>query len=186
MATTLKVLSDTVAAPNLLWDTVWTGDGFGGGQSGDWAPSSPTEPKNRGGLRARAPLETAIILCWMTDARADPTDELPDDSGDPRGWAGDAVDPSVAPIGSKFWLLRRSELTQEVADRAVLYGRKALQPLIRQGACATITVTAKPNFTQGRLELRAELYRIDGSLAAAQNFDLLWKLSIDQRYPLDP
>ena len=178
MATTLKVLSDTLLAPNLLWDTVWNG------LIGDYAPAAPTERDNRGGLRARAPLETAVLLSWMSDARADESDDIPDGSGDPRGWAGDLVDPTVAPIGSKFWLLRRSVLTPAVADRAVLYGQSSLQHLIKQGACARIVVTAFANIAVGRLELNAKLYKTDGTLAASVNYDLLWKLSAGIRDPL--
>ena len=180
MATTLRVLRDTVRAASLLWDTVW--DGF----VGDWAPAAPTEADNRGGLRARAPLATAVLLCWMTDARADPSDQLPDDSGDPRGWAGDAVDPTCDPIGSKFWLLRRTTLTDDTADRAILYGQAALQTLIRQGACATIDVTARANIAAQRLELTAKLYRADGTLIDSVDYDLLWQASSNVRHPLAP
>ena len=180
MATTLKVLRDTVLAPNLLWDTVWDG------LAGDYAPAAPTEPSNRGGLRARAPLETAVLICWMTDARAAPTDDIPDGSGDPRGWAGDLVDPTCDPIGSLFWLLRRSTLSDAVADQAVLYGRSSLQTLIKQGACASVDVTAKANISAGRLELRAKLYKKDGSLAANVQYDLLWRLSAGIPDPLAP
>jgi phage gp46-like protein len=176
----LKALDSTVLAPNLLWDTVW--DGI----EGDYAPAAPTERDNRGGLRARAPLETAIILCLMSDARADPSDDIPDDSGDPRGWAGDLVDTSVAPLGSKLWLLRRSVLTDAVADQAVLYAQEALQTLIAQGACASIDVTATANLDTQRLELKIALYQRDGTKVASTDFSLLWTLSAGVRHPLAP
>jgi phage gp46-like protein len=179
MAIALKILDDTILAPNLLWDTVW--DGF----VGDYAPAAPGEPSNRGGLRARAPLETAALLCLMSDARATPSDRIPDGSGDPRGWAGDLVDPDAAPLGSKLWLLRRSELTDTIAERAALYARSALQTLVDQGAVATITVIGTANLAAGRLELTISMFKRDGTLAAAPNFSILWDMNRGIQHPLD-
>jgi phage gp46-like protein len=196
MAATLSIIDDTVRAPNLLWDTVW--DGF----VGDWAPAgidasrkpidifaepdifalpdvfaSPPpggEASNNGGLRARAPLHTAILLCLMSDRRAEPHDVITDGSGDPRGWPGDAIDPSIAPLGSRLWQLRRRELTDATADLAVVFAHEALQTLVDQKAVTSIDVSAAVNLEAGRLELSVALYRQDGALAADMNFWLLW------------
>jgi phage gp46-like protein len=175
----LKIIENTTAAPSLLPDTVW--DGF----VGDYAPSDPTEPSNLGGLRARQPIETAILLCLMTDARAQPGDVIPDGSGDPRGWLGDRVDAGIAPIGSRLWLLRRSTLSREVADKAVLYAIEALQPLIDQKAVAAVDVAAEPNLSAGRLDMKVTVYKTDGALASSVNFSLLWDKSRGIQYPLD-
>jgi phage gp46-like protein len=169
MSVAITIIDETVLAPNLLWDTVW--DGF----IGDWAPASPNEPSNNGGLRARAPLQTAVLLCLMSDRRAGPNDFIPDGSGDPRGWPGDGIDPSIAPLGSRLWQLRRRELTAEIADLAAIYAREALQTLVDQGAAASVEASANAVLDAGRLELSVSLFRQDGALAAAMNFWVLWK-----------
>lgn len=169
MSVPVTILDQTVLAPNLLWDTVW--DGF----VGDWAPAAATEPSNRGGLRARAQLATAVLLCLMSDRRADPSDFIPDGSGDPRGWPGDGIDSSLAPLGSRLWQLRRRELTPDIADLAALFAREAMQTLIDQGAVASVDANATAVLELGRLELAVALFRQDGTLAAAMNFWVLWQ-----------
>jgi phage gp46-like protein len=180
MAIPITVIDETVLAPNLLWDTVW--DGF----IGDWAPAAATERSNRGGLRARAPLETAILLCLMSDRRAEPRDFIPDGSGDPRGWAGDAIDSSIAPLGSRLWQLRRHELTDETADLAELYANEALQTLIDQGVAASVEVNARAALEQGRIELFVSLFRESGERSAEMSFWLLWTMNINVHDPLFP
>jgi phage gp46-like protein len=180
MSVSLTISAQTLAAPNLLWDTVW--DGF----VGDWEAALPTEPSNHGGLRARAPLQTAILLCLMSDRRAQPNDFIPDGSGDPRGWPGDGVDPSLAPLGSRLWELRRRELTDEVANLAEIFAREALQTLIDQGAVASIDVTAVAVLALGRLELDVSVFRRDSALAAAMNFWIVWSMSSSIYDPLAP
>lgn len=175
----LRIITETVNAPSLFPDTVW--DGF----VGDYAPAAPNEPSNFGGLRARAPLETAALLCLMTDARAQASDSIPDGSGDPRGWCGDQCDPTAAPIGSRLWLLRRSILSDEVARAAEGYAREALQTLIAQKAVASIDVAASANLAAGRLELFVKLYKQDGTLSASTNFSLLWDRNHGVSNPLD-
>ena len=180
MSVPLTIVDQTVAAPNLLWDTVW--DGF----VGDWEPALVTEPSNRGGLRSLAPLPTAILLCLMSDRRAKQNDFIPDGSGDPRGWPGDAIDTSLAPLGSRLWQLRRRELTDEITNLAEIFAREALQTLIDQGAVASIDVTADTVLEIGRLELGVSLFRQDGQLAAAMNFWILWNMSSGVYDPLLP
>lgn len=175
----LNISAQDLAAPNLLWDTVWNGI------VGDWAPASASEPSNQGGLRATAQLATAILLCLMSDARADPTDIIPDGSDDPRGWAGDAIDDSIDPLGSKWWLLRRRELTPEVANLAVIYAQQALQTLIKQGAVAKFDITAEPVLELGELRVRIKAYKQDGTIAVGLNFAILWNAN-GVRYPLSP
>jgi phage gp46-like protein len=171
MSVPLTIVDQTVTAPNLLWDTVW--DGF----VGDWEPAGSAEPSNRGGLRSTAPLPTAILLCLMSDRRAKPNDFIQDGSGDPRGWPGDAIDTSIAPLGSRLWQLRRRELTDAIANLAVIFAREALQTLIDQGVVASIDVTADAVLDVGRLELGVSLFRQNGQLAAAMNFWILWSMS---------
>ncbi len=166
MSVALTIADQALQEPNYLWDTTW--NGF----VGDWFPDTPAP--SSGGFRANAPLLTAILLCLMSDRRAEPNDFIPDGSGDPRGWAGDAIDPTATPLGSRLWQLRRRELTDATVDLAEVFAREALKTLIDQGAAASIDVSAVANPTEGRIELSVALYRQNGSTAAAMNFWLLW------------
>jgi phage gp46-like protein len=193
MSVSLNIVERLKAEPNYLWDTVF--DGF----VGDWAPEKATAgdfsndfsddfggaPVNpTGGLRARAPLHTAILLCLMSDRRAEPNDFIPDGSGDPRGWAGDAIDPDLAPLGSRLWQLRRRELTQEIAELSIVFAHEALQTLIDQNAVAEFKIAATPNYELGRLEMTVDGFRESGQRAASVNFALLWKASLGVPKPL--
>jgi phage gp46-like protein len=67
-----------------------------------------------GSLDDSLALATAVVVALGTNSLADITDRLPDpDSSDRQGWWGD-MDTEVIwdgwPIGTKLWLLRRSEL----------------------------------------------------------------------------
>jgi phage gp46-like protein len=123
----------------------------------------------------------------MSDRRAQPNDFIPDGTGDPRGWPGDAIDSSIDPLGSRLWQLRRRELTPTVANLAVIFAKEALQTLIDQGVVASITVTADAVLDIGRLELFVQLFRNDGTLAAAMNFWFLYNMPSSSVYdPLSP
>lgn len=163
----LAVEREPSLAPDLVWD----------GIMGDLALADPGEVGNRGGLRARAQLETAVLICLMSDARADP-EELRDGDVN-RGWPGDSFDVDRAageePIGSKLWLLLRRTVDDEaVPQLAETYARDALQPLIRQGAAAAITVKATADPARNRLDLAVTLTDRAGAMIAAPNFSILW------------
>lgn len=150
-------------SPDLVWD----------GIMGDLALSGGDEP--RGGLRAKAALETAVLICLMTDARAEAT-ELRDGDVN-RGWPGDSFDlqDGEAAIGSKLWLLRRSTVDAvETPQRAEDYAREALQPLIDQGAVAAVTVAAEAEPARNRLTLAVTLTNRDGDVVAATRYAVLW------------
>lgn len=159
--------TEPMLSPDLVWD----------GIMGDLALAEPDEPFNRGGLRARAPIETAVLIALMTDARADP-DELRE--GDiNRGWPGDTFDLDEAagekPIGSKLWLLMRSTVDDfETPRRAEAYAIEALQPLIDQGVVAAVTAKAEAEPRHNRLTLSIEVTDRDGSLIVAKKFRMLW------------
>lgn len=159
------------AEPQLAWDTVWSGTaGDFAGVEGDSATG------NRGGLVARAPLETAVVLALMTDRAVDPA-ELPAGE-DNRGWPGDAIslEPGAAPrpMGSKLWLLRRATVDETAARRAEAYAREALQPLVDVGAVASVTALATADPARGRVDLEVGLYERSGVKVVARRFALLW------------
>lgn len=98
---------------------------------GDWTLAGAS-------LASGHDLATAILISLFTDARAAADDELPDSSGDRRGWWGD-LDQTV-PIGSKLWLLSRAKLTPRVATQAKQYAEAALAWLIDDGVASGVTV----------------------------------------------
>jgi phage gp46-like protein len=152
-------------SPDLVWD----------GMLADLALAEPGEVDNRGGLRAREMLKTAVIIALLSDARAFP-EELR--SGDiNRGWPGDTFDlaEGEAPIGSKLWLLaRRTVDTVEVPRLAEVYAVEALQPLIDQGAAAKATAAATGDPARNRLTLDVTLTDRDGLIVVAEKFRVLW------------
>lgn len=89
-------------------------------------------------------LLTDIYVSLFTNRRAEPGDVLPEGVTDRQGWWADAV-PVVEgdKIGSRLWLLDRSKKTTEVLDRAVTYGREALQWLLDDLVCDRFDFTAE-------------------------------------------
>lgn len=163
----LSAPAEPSLAPDILFD----------GLMGDFALAEAGEPGNRGGLRARAILETAVLICLMTDARAEP-DELRDGDTN-RGWHGDSYDlDTVAgevPIGSKLWLLRRRAVDETHVPRlAEAYAVEACQPLVDQGAVAKVTAAAVADPARNRLELTITLTNRAGAVVTAPKFDILW------------
>lgn len=155
-------------SPDLVWDGVMA----------DLAVAGSGEAGNRGGLRARTALETAVLICLMTDARVSP-DELRDGDVN-RGWIGDSFDldeaAGEAPIGSRLWLLmRRTVDAVEVPRLAEDYAVAALQPLIDQGAAAKATAVATADPARNRLDLAITLTDRDGATLVASRYRVLWE-----------
>lgn len=163
----LTEAAEPMLSPDLVWD----------GMMGDLALADPSEASNRGGLRARAQLETAVLICLMTDARVAP-EELRDGDVN-RGWPGDGFDIDAsageAAIGSKLWLLMRSTVDAvETAQRAEDYAVAALQTLIDQGAAASVTARAEADPARNRLELAITLTDRAGTVLVARKYRVLW------------
>ncbi|WP_240222852.1 phage GP46 family protein [Rheinheimera hassiensis] len=74
-------------------------------------------------------ISTLALISLFTDARADDSDTLPDDSNDLRGWPGDSF--YSEPWGSKLWLLYREKMTTDVRNKAVKYAEDALTWMLR-------------------------------------------------------
>lgn len=152
-------------APDILLD----------GEMGDFALADGAEAWNRGGLRAREALKTAVIICLLSDARA-AADELRD-GDDNRGWPGDSFDRAdgEVAIGSKLWLLRRRTLDAiETPRLAEDYALASLRVLIDQGAAAKATATATADMTFNHLDLAVTLTDRDGATLVGQQFKVLW------------
>jgi phage gp46-like protein len=175
-----------------LWDSIWKPwDGVA-----DWAIADADEPQNRGGLRAKAALHTAIIICLFTDRRMPKTHPLYKfvDDGDQRGWWGDGEDVRddlhETELGSYLWVLERATLTEEVRRYVEIFAIEALSTLISQGVCARIEAQAVAQFAINRCDLSVQLYARDGTLAVDVRFDDLWKQSLTspkpERFPTTP
>jgi phage gp46-like protein len=139
-------------------------------------------------------LETPVIVSLFSDRRADDSDPLPDDpsptgrsSGDRRGYWGDwypdsvlataAAGIAVLPtptdrIGSRDWLLSREKQTPDVLQRAIAYGKEALQWMIDDGIAASVDIAAS-FIAQGLLRRVVTITRPDGT-APSYTFDTLW------------
>lgn len=159
-------------APDIIWD----------GLMGDFALADEGEPGNRLGLRAKATLETAVLICLQTDARADPAELRTGDVN--RGWHGDTYDIDAAAgervIGSKLWLLRRRALDSvDVPRLAESYALEALQTLIDQGAAAAASAAATAYPARNRLDLEITLTDRAGAVIVAPKFAILWGVPND-------
>ena len=175
---TIRLAEGRLPDSNALWDSVWNKDNG----LADFAMADADEAANRGGLRAKSAIETAIALALFTDKRIDldhPLYFLAD--GDNRGYFGDGVDVRddlhERPLGSHLWLLERAPLTirgLSAARWAEQFANEALVTLIEQGVAVRLEVSAVANELQSRLELSVALYGRDGSKIYDRNFDVLW------------
>jgi phage gp46-like protein len=144
------------------------------GMTGDFVLNERT------GLRAQNPIATAIALCLLTDARASADELRHEHAGDARGWPGDGFDINTSrgetELGSKLWLYRRHELSDETGRLVEDEARRALRPLLRQGAAARIDVKATVQKAEGRIALEVAVIGRDGRTTANVRFDPLWRL----------
>ena len=135
----------------------------------------------QGGLDSSQQLASAIIIALGTDRLADPSDILPSDDNDRRGWWGDLEASEIWdgwPIGSRLWLLERSKITgQESRDgstigRVETYIREAIQPFIDHRIVGSSTVIVERNGA-GRIDALIRIYRGPGDVIDLR-FNDLW------------
>ena len=168
------------AEPSLAPDLAWNG------RVGDIAPAGLDEHGNRGGLRARQQIATAVLICLMTDRRVDPSELREGDEN--RGWPGDGFDLAggETALGSKLWLLARRAVDDVTVPRlAEDYAIEALQTLIDQGVCARVEATAVADPERNRLDLDISLYGRVGAAIFQQRFAVLWGQLDGISRPLD-
>ena len=170
MQLTITPLGDAgvdVLPPDIVWN----------GTSGDFAVATVPADGGVGGLVARNPYETAVLLLLFSDARIDPSDLRFEMHGDRRGWVGDGFDLDTAngeaPLGSLLWVYRRSVLNDRTFADIQAEARRALQPLIGQGAAVRIDVGGTMNKVAGRVSLTVTIYGRDKRQLYAGSFDAL-------------
>jgi phage gp46-like protein len=172
----VRVDEGCAASPFLLWDTLW--DNTVG--AGDWALADADETLNRGGLRAKAALATAVTLALFTDKACPPDHPLAKFAdGDPRGWWGDGIDVRAdlgeAPLGSLLWLLERSVVDSDTTRWAESFALDALQPMIAQGAAVQATAVAALLPRRNGITLAVTLIGQAGSKVYDRRFDIVWQ-----------
>jgi phage gp46-like protein len=162
-----------------FWDTVFYNVLSANGGFGDWIMAGADDPaEQRGGLRARMAIPTAIVIQLFSDKRLPDGMTPPGNDGDRRGWWGDSVRIPGEPefeTGSLLWTLARSTLSPDVANRAKDYCEEALQPLIDQGAVARIAVSTQADQVRGILGISVEAYDSADGVAASLDFEVLWQ-----------
>lgn len=162
--------------PGLLWDSVWKPEKG----VADWSVAQPDETQNRGGLRAKGALHTAIVLALFTDKRIPEQHPLRKyvASDDPRGWWGDDVDvrsdAGEAELGSLLWVFERAVLTEQVRLEAIAAAQEALHCLIEQGAAARIDVQADMAAAFNRLDMTVQIYGSDSQMSFVAKFEDIW------------
>ena len=125
-------------------------------------------------LASDSGLQTAVVLSLFLDRRARRGDQLPDGSGDRRGWWADAWPEAEADlVGSRLWLLAREKQTAEVAERAREYAEEALAWLIEDGVASAVRVETMW-VRRGLLGVRVEIERPTGDVFE-HRFGKLWE-----------
>lgn len=136
-----------------------------------------------GALATHSGLRTAILISLFSDARAADSAVLPEAGADRAGWWGDDFGGDVSTsirdgddrntLGSRLWLLRRSNLTAQVLRDARQHVQDALGWLIRDGIASAISVEVE---AQGdRLAVAVMLDRPTGP--ARERYDFTWEAS---------
>jgi phage gp46-like protein len=110
-------------------------------------------------------LATAVIISIFTDAQADPSDVIPDNTTDPRGWWG-------GEIGSRVWLHARGKATPDLPGVVQQDVSDCLQWMIDDGVATGIDVAAAYTGA-GQMVLQVTVRRGNGASLSLQ-FSNLW------------
>lgn len=118
-------------------------------------------------------LHTAVMISLFSDALADPSDVLPDGTGDRRGWVGDVpIGGSAAyadPIGSRLWLYETQRQTEPVRRGIETAARDALGWMIRDGVADRVEVAATFPY-RDRVDLAVTVHQA----GQASRYDFNW------------
>jgi phage gp46-like protein len=127
-------------------------------------------------------LQASAFVALLSDAIADPAEQLPDlNSDDRRGWWGDLDAQAIWggwPLGSRLWLLTRAKIVGPGAaagatiTRVQQYIATALQPFVDNKICSRFTVTAEQTDSQ-TIIAHVTMYRGPKNSIALQ-FQTVW------------
>lgn len=124
-----------------------------------------------GDLATDEGLQTAVILSLFTDRRALEEDQLPDGTGDRRGYWADVY--RDRPHGSRLWLIGREKRQEDVLRRAKEYAEEALAWLIEDEVAEAVEVEAW-HMRRDTLGLRVVIRRGDRAVLERQ-YDYVWR-----------
>ena len=120
-------------------------------------------------------LDTAVMISLFTNRRAEPSDKLPGNSTDRRGWWGDSYAQNEGDlIGSRLWLLEGGKLTEDVVNQSRVYADEALQWMTDDGVAHSVTVE-----TFRRDDLLCMIVTIMRSQDPASRYQRLWEIKLD-------
>ena len=122
-------------------------------------------------LASEEGLQTAVLLSFAIDRRAEDSDILPTDDGDRRGWWGDEfAENQDDKIGSRRWLLARTKLTPAILPTFEQYDRESLQWLLDDLVAESIDLEYE--IVGKRLNTVITVNRGDGT---SSKFDHVWE-----------
>ncbi|WP_316207602.1 phage GP46 family protein [Bradyrhizobium sp. SZCCHNR3118] len=174
----IRINDGCAADYSIFPDKVWsTADGIA-----DMRLAGADEPFNRGGLKGRAAILSAVTLALFSDARCPPNHPLAYlADGDQRGYWGDGIDVRAdlyeQPLGSLLYLLERAPLTiagRPASDWAKQFAIEALAPLKNAGVCVRVDLQAAIDPYKSMLTLAVQLYGRDGSIVFDATFQVFW------------
>ncbi len=116
-------------------------------------------------------LETAVLISMFTDARAKDSDAV---EGDKRGWWGNAYLDPAGELGSRLWLVTRSNLTTASLKLVESYCVEALQWMITKKIAASVVATASR--MDGQRNVGLATVKITRPIKTAPRFERAWKV----------
>jgi len=121
-------------------------------------------------------LETSVLISILTDRRAGADDILPDNTGDKRGWWGDALNEAGDADGSLFWLYSRSGISNDTIFKIEESIIESLQWMKDDGLADEISVSV----------IRVDTYQIDVNVTIHRptGDDILYKYYYNWEYEI--
>lgn len=166
---------------SFIWDSVFYNRPDASGGYADWMLAGKSDPKEqRGGLRARMMLATAVLIQVFSDARLPEGMPHPGDDGDPRGWWGDSIklpdEPESFQTGSLLWAVTdRAVLNAETAEAAKEVVEDALDHIVAQGAVSRFEVRVEAQIVAGILAISIDGFDHAGNPVLNAVYDVLWE-----------
>lgn len=119
-------------------------------------------------------LQTATILSLFLDRRAGDGDDLPDNTGNRRGWWADTyAEITGDKYGSRLWLLSREKQLSTVLAKAREYAEEALGWMVEDGVAKSVDV-ATWFIKTGVLGIRVRIHKPDAP-AIDYKYEYLWE-----------